>query len=224
MECSKAILRAFKPFSSRWIFSWCKRGRLSHHACTSRNTAIQGHQHQQLPQLIPQSILMTKRVSTKCPATRCIRDRERINCCWCQPVRLDEPRRHAHSEIPVMYYHHDVTATIYLLQIMFKFECTWLIYSSSVTVYSTPPIVPIPKTTWLKVNSSYGQSKTMCDSVRVDHPGSHTRYALPFMSCRGGWLSCHSRTLVACYLPEVLQFGRCTPIQSDRQGPVWKTR
>ena len=160
----------------------------------------------------------------KCSAIRCIRDRKRVNRCWCQPVRLDEPCRYARSEILVMYYHYDVTAMIYLLQIMSKFECTWLVYSSSAIVYGTPPIVPIPETTWLKVNSSYGQSKTTCDSVWVDHPGSHTRYALPFMSCRGSWLSCHSRTSVACYLSEVLQPSRCTPIQSDWQGPIWKIR
>jgi hypothetical protein len=55
-----------------------KRGRLSRRACPSRNTAIQGRQYRQLPQLIPQSIFTTRRVSAKCSAARCIRDGERV--------------------------------------------------------------------------------------------------------------------------------------------------
>ena len=66
------------------------------------------------------------------------------------------------------YYHNNVTATIYLLQIMSEFDCTRLVYSSSATVYGTPPVVPIPETTRLKADSPYGQSKIMCESIIQD--------------------------------------------------------
>jgi hypothetical protein len=56
-----------------------ERVRLSRSACPSRNTAIQGRQHRQLPQFIPQSIFTTRRVSSKFSAARCIRDRERVD-------------------------------------------------------------------------------------------------------------------------------------------------
>jgi UDP-glucose 4-epimerase len=72
------------------------------------------------------------------------------------------------SEIPVTYYHNNVTATIYLLQIMSEFDCNRLVYSSSATVYGTPPVVPIPETTRLKADSPYGQSKVMCESIIQD--------------------------------------------------------
>jgi UDP-glucose 4-epimerase len=72
------------------------------------------------------------------------------------------------TEIPLTYYHNNVTATIYLLQIMSEFDCTRLVYSSSATVYGTPPVVPIPETTRLKADSPYGQSKIMSESVIQD--------------------------------------------------------
>jgi UDP-glucose 4-epimerase len=72
------------------------------------------------------------------------------------------------TEIPLTYYHNNVTATIYLLQIMSEFDCTRIVYSSSATVYGTPPVVPIPETTRLKADSPYGQSKIMSESVIQD--------------------------------------------------------
>jgi len=72
------------------------------------------------------------------------------------------------SEIPVTYYHNNVTATIYLLQIMSEFDCARIVYSSSATVYGDPPTVPIPETTRLKADSPYGRSKVMCEAVIED--------------------------------------------------------
>ena len=72
------------------------------------------------------------------------------------------------SEIPLTYYHNNVTATIYLLQIMSEFDCSRIVYSSSATVYGNPPKVPIPETTRLKADSPYGRNKVMCESVIED--------------------------------------------------------
>lgn len=72
------------------------------------------------------------------------------------------------TEIPLTYYHNNVSATIYLLQIMSEFDCTRFVYSSSATVYGTPPEVPIPETTRLQADSPYGQSKIMSESVIRD--------------------------------------------------------
>jgi UDP-glucose 4-epimerase len=80
------------------------------------------------------------------------------------------------TEIPVTYYHNNVTATIYLLQIMSEFDCTRLVYSSSATVYGTPPVVPIPETTRLKADSPYGQSKVMCESIIQDLAQAEPRW------------------------------------------------
>ena len=77
------------------------------------------------------------------------------------------------------YYHNNVTATIYLLQIMSEFDCTRLVFSSSATVYGTPPVVPIPETTQLKASSPYGETKIMCESIIQDLThGMHLFYVI----------------------------------------------
>jgi len=85
-----------------------------------------------------------------------------------------------------MYYHNNVTATIHLLQLMSEFDCTRLVYSSSATVYGTPPEVPIPETTRLQADSPYGQSKIMCESIIQDLTQGA---CVCFMSRRYGWAS-----------------------------------
>jgi len=72
------------------------------------------------------------------------------------------------TEIPVTYYHFNVAATIFLLEAMAEYGCTRFIYSSSATVYGTPPKVPIPETTLLKADSPYGRSKVMAETVVED--------------------------------------------------------
>lgn len=124
------------------------------------------------------------------------------------------------SEIPVTYYHNNVTATIFLLQVMSEFDCTRLVYSSSATVYGTPPVVPIPETTRLKADSPYGQSKIMCELVIKDLiQGMYF-----FISCQRCWLSLYSGTTVARHFPEVFQPGRRTSIRFNWRGPAWETR
>ncbi|KAG6899824.1 hypothetical protein C0993_006525 [Termitomyces sp. T159_Od127] len=57
------------------------------------------------------------------------------------------------TEIPLTYYANNVGATVSLLQIMAQYECYRFVYSSSATVYGTPPIIPIPETTRLQADS-----------------------------------------------------------------------
>lgn len=72
------------------------------------------------------------------------------------------------TEIPLTYYQNNVSATISLLQIMSEYECTRFVYSSSATVYGTPPKIPIPETTRLQADSPYGRSKVMCEQILQD--------------------------------------------------------
>ncbi|OJA18055.1 hypothetical protein AZE42_05423 [Rhizopogon vesiculosus] len=71
-------------------------------------------------------------------------------------------------EIPLTYYTNNVAATVSLLQIMSDFDCTRIVYSSSATVYGTPPVIPIPETTRLKADSPYGKTKVMSEMVIDD--------------------------------------------------------
>jgi len=117
----------------------------------------------------------------------------------------------------VTYYHNNVTATIYLLQIMSDFDCTRLVYSSSATVYGTPPKVPIPETTRLKADSPYGNSKVMCEAVIEDLAHGmpfHPRPPSLFVSTR----ICSRTYALACHLVTVLQPRRRAPVRSHRRG------
>lgn len=72
------------------------------------------------------------------------------------------------TEIPLVYYKNNVGATLSLLQIMNDFDCTRVVYSSSATVYGTPPDIPIPETTRLKADSPYGKTKVMSETIIDD--------------------------------------------------------
>ncbi|KAF5375281.1 hypothetical protein D9758_000499 [Tetrapyrgos nigripes] len=72
------------------------------------------------------------------------------------------------TEIPLTYYQNNVSATVSLLQTMSEFDCTRLVYSSSATVYGTPPVVPIPETTRLQADSPYGKTKVMAETIIDD--------------------------------------------------------
>lgn len=72
------------------------------------------------------------------------------------------------TEIPLTYYENNVSATVYLLQVAGEFDCTRFVYSSSATVYGTPPIIPIPETTRLEAHSPYGKTKVMCETIISD--------------------------------------------------------
>jgi UDP-glucose 4-epimerase len=86
------------------------------------------------------------------------------------------------TEIPLTYYANNVSATLSLLQIMDEYDCTRIVYSSSATVYGTPPIIPIPETTRLKADSPYGKSKVMSEMIIDDLCHGKLRY----MGCNSG--------------------------------------
>ncbi|KAH7916389.1 THO complex subunit 1 transcription elongation factor-domain-containing protein [Hygrophoropsis aurantiaca] len=71
-------------------------------------------------------------------------------------------------EVPLTYYTNNVAATVSLLQIMSNYDCTRIVYSSSATVYGTPPVIPIPETTRLKADSPYGKTKVMSETIIDD--------------------------------------------------------
>lgn len=51
---------------------------------------------------------------------------------------------------------------------MSEYDCTRIVYSSSATVYGTPPIIPIPEPTRLQAHSPYGKTKVMCETIIED--------------------------------------------------------
>ena len=51
---------------------------------------------------------------------------------------------------------------------MAEYGCKRIVYSSSATVYGTPPIIPIPETTRLQADSPYGKTKVMVEHIIDD--------------------------------------------------------
>ena len=80
------------------------------------------------------------------------------------------------TEIPLTYYENNVAATLYLLQVMNEFDCRRIVYSSSATVYGTPPVIPIPETTRLIADSPYGKTKVMAETIIDDLCHSDQRW------------------------------------------------
>ncbi|OWZ70091.1 UDP-glucose 4-epimerase GalE [Cryptococcus neoformans] len=72
------------------------------------------------------------------------------------------------AELPLSYYRVNVAGSISLLEIMAKYSCNNLVFSSSATVYGTPATIPIPETSPLIPESCYGRTKAMVEEIIHD--------------------------------------------------------
>ena len=109
------------------------------------------------------------------------------------------------TEIPLTYYENNVSATLYLLQVMAEYDCTRFVYSSSATVYGTPPVIPIPESTRLQADSPYGKTKVMSETIIGDLcAGKSTcRSSMGYMEIT--YFGHHSRLSMARTFASILQ-------------------
>lgn len=71
-------------------------------------------------------------------------------------------------EKPLEYYHNNITGTLILLELMKKYDCKKIIFSSSATVYGTPKEVPIKEDFPLSTTNPYGSTKLMIEQILQD--------------------------------------------------------
>jgi UDP-glucose 4-epimerase len=71
-------------------------------------------------------------------------------------------------EIPLRYYHNNVTGTISLCEIMVKHNVKNLVFSSSATVYGDPHSVPITEDFPVSATSPYGRTKLVIEEILRD--------------------------------------------------------
>ncbi|PKM62622.1 MAG: UDP-glucose 4-epimerase GalE [Firmicutes bacterium HGW-Firmicutes-21] len=71
-------------------------------------------------------------------------------------------------EKPLMYYHNNITGTIYVLEAMLKFGCKRIVFSSSATVYGVPKTVPIKEDSPLSAVNPYGATKLYIEGMLKD--------------------------------------------------------
>jgi len=69
---------------------------------------------------------------------------------------------------PVEYYHNNITGTLVLLDLMKKYNCKKIVFSSSATVYGTPKTVPIKEDFPLSTTNPYGSTKLMIEQILRD--------------------------------------------------------
>jgi len=70
--------------------------------------------------------------------------------------------------IPLSYYHNNITSTLILCEIMKKYEVKKMVFSSSATVYGNPEKCPIPESSTLFTTNPYGSTKLMIEQILRD--------------------------------------------------------
>lgn len=71
-------------------------------------------------------------------------------------------------EIPVKYYHNNITGTLILCELMEAYGVNKIVFSSSATVYGIPKSVPISEDFPLKSTNPYGRTKLMIEEILND--------------------------------------------------------
>ncbi len=69
---------------------------------------------------------------------------------------------------PIEYYHNNVTGTLVLIDLMRKYGCKKIVFSSSATVYGDPATVPIREDFPLSASNPYGWTKLMIEQILTD--------------------------------------------------------
>ncbi|BFM17864.1 UDP-glucose 4-epimerase GalE [Maricurvus nonylphenolicus] len=72
------------------------------------------------------------------------------------------------SEIPLSYYHNNVSGSVLLCEVMADYGVTDIIFSSSATVYGDPASVPIREDFPTSTTNPYGASKLMVENILRD--------------------------------------------------------
>jgi UDP-glucose 4-epimerase len=71
-------------------------------------------------------------------------------------------------ELPLHYYHNNITGTLILAETMQKFGVHKMVFSSSATVYGMPKQVPISEDFSLQATNPYGRTKLMIEEILRD--------------------------------------------------------
>jgi UDP-glucose 4-epimerase len=71
-------------------------------------------------------------------------------------------------EMPLRYYHNNITGTLVLLEVMGEHGVKNFVFSSSACVYGDPETVPITEEFPLQSTNPYGQTKVMIEQILKD--------------------------------------------------------
>ena len=66
---------------------------------------------------------------------------------------------------PLLYYRNNIDSTLTLLEVMNKYNCKKLVFSSSATVYGNPKTLPIKEDFPLQTTNPYGSTKLYIEGI-----------------------------------------------------------
>jgi UDP-glucose 4-epimerase len=72
------------------------------------------------------------------------------------------------TQIPLRYYHNNITGTLILCEVMKEFGVQTIVFSSSATVYGNPQKVPITEDFPLSAINPYGRTKLVIEEILRD--------------------------------------------------------
>lgn len=83
--------------------------------------------------------------------------------------------------VPLWYYHNNITSTVILCKVMQKYGVKKLVFSSSATVYGIPESVPIREDAGLWALNPYGRTKLMIEEILRDLYESDKRWSIALL-------------------------------------------
>ncbi|WDE13307.1 UDP-glucose 4-epimerase GalE [Thalassomonas haliotis] len=82
------------------------------------------------------------------------------------------------SEIPLSYYHNNVTGSLVLFETMARHQVKNLVFSSSATVYGEGNVSPLDETMATSATNPYGQTKLMVEHILFDLAKSDPQWSI----------------------------------------------
>ncbi len=82
------------------------------------------------------------------------------------------------AQIPLRYYHNNITGTLNLLRVMEAHACHTLVFSSSATVYGASATVPIPETSALSGTNPYARTKLFLEDILRDVAAADSKWRI----------------------------------------------
>ncbi|REL30169.1 UDP-glucose 4-epimerase GalE [Thalassotalea euphylliae] len=116
------------------------------------------------------------------------------------------------TQIPLSYYHNNVTGSVNLFDVMAKHNCKRLVFSSSATVYGEHNQSPLIETMPTSATNPYGQTKLMIELILKDLAKSdpewsivNLRYFNPIGAHKSGLIGENPKGIPNNLLPYVAQ-------------------
>lgn len=84
-------------------------------------------------------------------------------------------------QIPIKYYHNNITGTLILCEVMEKYNVTNMVFSSSATVYGMNNISPLTEDLPLSTTNPYGSTKLMIEQILRDVFVANSKWSISLL-------------------------------------------